>query len=199
MAFRTYRWTYCLSLSVLLAVTAGATSVPSLTFEELTDQSELVVSGQITRTWSDWDSEGKFIWTHHELAVASTQKGAAESTVIVSEPGGIVGDRGMSIAGAVTYRPGEQVVVFLQRMPNGYLRTAGWGQGKYTVDSASRLHPGNLGSEGSMRSLELVPADRGVQSTARGTSLGSLEGISIADLRTRVAARVAAQRQRSTK
>jgi hypothetical protein len=37
---------------LLFAITASATSVPRLTFEEMTDRSELVVSGQITRTWS---------------------------------------------------------------------------------------------------------------------------------------------------
>ena len=198
MSFRTHRWTYCLSLSVLLAATAGATSVPSLTFEELTDQSELVVSGQITHSWSDWDTDRKFIWTHHELVVSGTHKGAAGSTVIVSEPGGVVGDRGMAIAGSVAYRPGEQVAVFLQRMPNGYLRTTGWGQGKYTVDSAGRIHP-----EGSSQGLELVPADQGIKSATRGTALRTLDGINVTDLRARivahVTARLAAQRQWSTK
>src|SRR5882762_8579323 len=80
---------------------AGATSVPALSFEELTDHSQLIVAGEVTRTWTAWDANHKFIWTHHELNVASAQKGAAGSTVVVSEPGGVVGDRGMAIAGSV--------------------------------------------------------------------------------------------------
>jgi hypothetical protein len=181
---------YCLSLVILLSSIADATSVPGLTFEELTDRSEVIVTGEVARSWSDWDSAHKFIWTHHELSVSSTQKGSPGSTVVVSEPGGIVGDRGMAIAGSVTYRPGDQVAVFLQRMPNGYLRTTGWGQGKYALDKTGRLHAELTG-------VEIVQA--GSKAASAGTSLRALDGIGIAELRSRVSARVAAQRQGSTK
>jgi len=180
---------------LLLACSASATSVPSLTFEELTDHSEVIVSGQITRSWADWDSEHKFIWTHYELSVSGVQKGVAGATVELSEPGGVVGDRGMAIAGAVQYSPGDRVTVFLERMPNGYLRTTGWGQGKYTVDKTGRLR-----ADASLRGIEVVKADQGGKSNpAAGTSLRTLEGTTIGELRTRVAARVAAQRQGSAK
>ena len=43
---------------------AGATSVPILTFDELAGHSELIVAGEITRSWTGWDGEHKFIWTH---------------------------------------------------------------------------------------------------------------------------------------
>ena len=129
-----------ISLIFLVGAPAVATSVPGLTFEELTDRSQLIVAGRVTRSWSDWDSEHKIIWTHNELSVASSQKGVAGASVLVSEPGGVVGDRAMAIAGSVAYRPGDQVLVFLERMPNGYLRTTGWGQGKYLVDKAGTVH-----------------------------------------------------------
>jgi hypothetical protein len=184
-----------LLFAVLIASNAAATSVPSQTFEELTDRSELVVSGQIARSWSDWDSEHKFIWTHYELKVSSIQKGAALSTVVFSEPGGEVGDRGMAVAGSVGYRPGEQVAVFLERMPNGYLRTTGWGQGKYTVDNTGHLHP-----EVSQRGSEFVQVDQSVRSRpTAGTPIRTLDGITVGELRTLVAARVTAQHLASTR
>jgi len=184
-----------LLVALLIACNASATSVPSLTFEELTDHSELIVSGQITRSWADWDSEHKFIWTHYELSVSSVQKGAPGATVELSEPGGVVGDRGMTIAGAVQYTPGDQVTIFLERMPNGYLRTTGWGQGKYVVDKTGRLY-----ADASLRGLEVVKADQGVKSSpGTGTSLRMLDGITVGELRARVTARVAAQRQESAK
>src|ERR1041385_5772820 len=79
-------WTYCILLAMLLAGTAGATTVPSLTFDQLTDQSDLVVSGQVTRSWSAWDSDHKFIWTHHEVAVEGIGKGSPGATITISEP-----------------------------------------------------------------------------------------------------------------
>jgi hypothetical protein len=185
-------YAFChISTFLLISSTAAATSVPGLSFEELTDHSELIVSGQITRSWSDWDSEHKVIWTHHELDVSTSQKGASGATVIVSEPGGVVGDRAMAIAGTVAYRPGDQVTVFLQRMPNGYLRTTGWGQGKYTLDKTGILH-----TDSAVRGIEIVSVDRNL---GHNTPLRALDGMSLAELRFRVAARITAQRQGSAK
>jgi len=160
---------------------AFATLVPGLTFEQLTDQSETVVSGTVGRSWSDWDSAHKYIWTHTEIAITGTHKGAAAKTVVVSEPGGAVGDTGMRLDGAVSYVPGEQVVIFLQRMPNGYLRTTGWGQGKYVVDSFGRVH--NAGGR-----IELVQPDAPGAADA-STPLRTLEGIPADQLRARVEVR----------
>ena len=35
-------------------------------------------------------------------------------------------------------------MVFLERMPNGYLRTTGWSQGRYTVDPKGLVHGDKL-------------------------------------------------------
>jgi hypothetical protein len=161
--------------------TASATSIARLSFEELTDQSELVVSGQINRSWADWDAEHKYIWTHYELGVSGALKGSAGSTVVLSEPGGTVGLVAQSIAGTVSYYSGETVLVFLKRMPNGYWRTTGWSQGKFTIDKAGMVHP-----EASAGGLEIV--DSKGRDTA--TPLRSLDGISVAQLRGLVAARL---------
>jgi hypothetical protein len=170
-----------LAFSLLFALAASATSIPRISFEQLTDRSELIFSGQVTRSWSDWDAEHKFIWTHYEFAASGSFKGNLQSTVVVSEPGGVVGNRGMTIAGAVAYQIGDKVVVIAQRMPNGYLRTTGWGQGKYLVDSSGRLHAGS-----SLRGIETTDAGF----AAADTPLRSLEGMSAADLRTRIAERL---------
>jgi len=123
-----------------LVCAASASDLPRLSFNELTDNSELVVSGRITRSWADWDAGHKYIWTHYELAVTATHKGAAGRTVDIAEPGGQLDGIEMTISGATGYRVGENVLVFLSRMPNGYLRTAGFGLGKYIVDQNVRVH-----------------------------------------------------------
>lgn len=166
-----------------------ATVVPGLSFEQLTDESEMVISGDVVRSWSDWDSAHKFIWTHHEISVSGAHKGALARTVVVSEPGGVVGDRAMSIAGTVSYERGENVVVFLERMPNGYLRTTGWAQGKYVVDKAGRVH-----GMGASSDLEIVRPDGagGKFSTAKvaATPLRTLDGMNVAQFRSRIEAHV---------
>jgi hypothetical protein len=173
-----------LAIASLWATLARATSVPSLSFEGLTDRSELVVTGQIARSWTAWDTEHKYIWTHYELTVSATHKGPAAVTVTFSEPGGVVGIEGLAIAGAVGYQTGERVLVFLQRMPNGYLRTTGWSQGKYDVDAAGRLHP-----ESTPGGVELV----NLPGKPAATPLRTLNGMSVAELHALIAARLRSQ------
>jgi hypothetical protein len=139
--FRDIRSPWALLLSALIMVQlAAASDLPRLSFNEMTDSSEVIVSGIVTRTWADWDPDHKYIWTHYELAVSATHKGTAGQTVDIAEPGGQVNGVGMSISGAAGYGVGEKVLVFLSRMPNGYLRTAGPGEGKFLVDSSGRVH-----------------------------------------------------------
>src|SRR5262249_7706247 len=152
---------------------ASATLIPSLSFEQLTDTSELVVSGSITKSWAAWDAEHKYIWTHYQLSVTSSHKGVARGTVEFAEPGGEVAGQITMIAGAVRYRVGDQVVILLPRMPNGYLRTTGWAQGKYEVDGAGRLH-----SSAALASTDYTGAQQ------------RLDGMTVAELGARVAAHV---------
>jgi hypothetical protein len=69
-------------------------------------------------------------------------------------------------------------------VPNGYLRTTGWGQGKYTVDEKNILH-----ASASLRSIEIVQG----KGTATGTPIRTLEGMSSAELHNRIAARLRSQ------
>jgi hypothetical protein len=88
----------------------------------------------------------------------------------------------------VVYQVGDRVLVFLQRMPNGYLRTTGWSQGKYIVDSSGRLH-----AETSLRGLEIVSAQKGAPLTQPATPLLTLDGMNVTELRGRISARLQKQ------
>jgi hypothetical protein len=168
-----------------------ATTVPRLSVEELIDQSDVVAAGQVTRSWAAWDGSHKYIWTHYELSVSAAMKGSPGQsskgqTLEFAEPGGEIGDRGMAIAGSVRYESGDNVVVFLQRMPNGYLRTAGAGQGRFSIDAAGRIHSGSL-------TAEIMPSASGAPT---GTNLGALNGLTVQDLAGRIRARIAQAAQK---
>jgi hypothetical protein len=185
MRYGIHRWLALFACGITGLSTLVATSVPRLSFEELTDRSELVVSGQINRSWADWDAEHRYIWTHYELNVSGALKGTAGSGLIFNEPGGIVGETGMSVPGSVGYLTGEDVVIFLQRMPNGYLRTTGWSQGKFRLDRDGKLH-----GEALPGGLEVRAGEQ-----RAGTPLRSLDGMSVAQLRGLVSARATAKPQ----
>ena len=134
-----------------------ATIVPRLSLEEIVARSETIVSGQVTRVWTAWDSPHRFIWTHTEILVSNVAKGNRMEKLVVSEPGGVVDGLGMQIAGTPGYTPGEQVMLFLERMPNGYLRTAGMGQGSSPsrrMDGYISPTPGPMSPIGQSRPTE---------------------------------------------
>ncbi|MCU1258820.1 MAG: hypothetical protein JWO80_1705 [Bryobacterales bacterium] len=75
-------------LFLLPALSSAANSVPKLSLQALVSQSEIIVSGTVTRSWTGWDSEHRFIWTHTEIRPGGFLKGKSQSMVTVSEPGG---------------------------------------------------------------------------------------------------------------
>jgi len=164
-------------LAALNACFCGATAVSRLSLEEMVHGSDLIVIGQVTRVWSAWDGQHRFIWTHHEIAVHDVAKGGRNQKITVSEPGGVVNGVGMRIAGAPAYAPGEQVLLFLERVPNGYLRSLGMGQGKLRISVDGRVHLTHSGAD-------LVQAGK---PGTNGTNLESLDGVAAAHVRERVA------------
>jgi len=163
-----------MALAGLLGVAAAV--MPRVTAEELVAQSELIVRGHVTRSWSAWDSKHKFIWTHYEVAVGEMLRGPHGATLIVSEPGGSVDGVNMQSSGAVPFAAGEDAVLFLHRTPIGYWRVAGGPQGKFTVNREGRVFAGSLG-------VTYVDPPGGA---APGTPLSTLQGIPVSDLIGRV-------------
>ena len=127
-------------LPLLAAGLCAAAVVPRYSFEQLVDTSERVVEGRVVRSWVAWDRARQFIWTHYEIAVFDTVKGAPSPTIVVSEPGGTLDGHTLVIPGVPQYAKGEEVVLFLHRTPIGYLRTNGYEQGRHSVrDRADTL------------------------------------------------------------
>ena len=164
-------------VALLLAWAAGAeaASVPRYSLERLVDSSQFIVQGTVVRSWTGWDSEHKYVWTHSEIQVEETLRGAAQRTLVVSEPGGSLDGVRMLFTGTVPYTVGERVVLFLMRTPIGFLRAAGGGQGKFTVGPDGHARASVQGFDVIGRS-----ADR------TQTPLASLESLNLSQLKTRV-------------
>ena len=106
-------------------------------------------------------------------------KGELQGTVVVSEPGGTIDGKTMVIPGAVQFTPAEDVVLFLYRTPVGYLRTVGYGQGKYSVSRDRRIHS-------SSPQVEFVAPSGPAGGAETGTPLPSLEGLPLTEFKKRV-------------
>lgn len=125
---------------------APASSVPRLTLAKMADGSEYIVEGTVLRSWTAWDTRHRFVWTHYELLVNDWIKApvASDRTIVVSEPGGTADGITTLADDATPYALGETVVVLAWRTADGFLRAAGNGQGKFTVNGSAGSHDRRL-------------------------------------------------------
>src|ERR1700758_2154669 len=98
---------------VIGAAGLAAAVFPRITAEQLTAQAQLIVEGNIVRSWAAWDSSHTYIWTHYEISVIDQFRGTRSATVTVSEPGGSIDGVNQRFGGTVGYSLGERTVLFL--------------------------------------------------------------------------------------
>jgi hypothetical protein len=118
---------------LLLSLSASATTMLRADLPELAQTSDAIVHGTVRRVESRWSGDGRRIVTDVEIQVTEALKGQAGSTVLVTQPGGQVGDIGQRVSGLAAFTPGEEVVVFLERRGKTAFRVSGMAQGKYQV------------------------------------------------------------------
>jgi hypothetical protein len=163
-----------ISVFLALPLLCLGTSIPRISLEDAVNRSEMIVTGDVIRTWAAWDSQHRFIWTHTEIAVRDRWKGTTGRTITVSEPGGFAEGSGQAIAGMVRYAPGEQVVAFLYRTPHGYIRTMGLAQGKFVIDVQGLVHVATT-------EAQIVPS-----AASSGSPMKELEAMSVSAMRDRI-------------
>ena len=99
--------------------------------ESLARDSDAVVRGSVQRRAAGW--RGGRIFTEVEVRVSEVWRGRAPARVTVTVPGGEVGPIGQLVAGAPSFRDGEEVVLFLKRGPAGAWGVTGLGLGKFSL------------------------------------------------------------------
>ena len=122
---------------LVLGAPALATSMLSTDVEGLTRSSDAVVRGEVRRVESRWNWDHTRIVTDVEISVVESLKGAPGATVVVTQPGGQVGDIGQRVSGLAVFSPREEVVVFLKRRTPTRFQVSGMAQGKFKVERAS--------------------------------------------------------------
>lgn len=125
--------------TIALAATAAlATQVIPRTPRELAAESALIVDGKVTGVRSYWNADRSRISTEVTVAVGETYKGTGAATVRVVQPGGVVGNVRMTAHGALSWRRGEDVLLFLEPSVPGAFQVAGFSQGKFAVERDAR-------------------------------------------------------------
>jgi len=134
----------CATLSVALLVTAAierpevahATTFAAMSIDQFTDASTYIVEGKVTSVWTELDPSNGLVWTRARVQVTDTWKGPDRPTeLVVSSPGGEVGDYHMYVPAAAVFSPDEDVFLFLADQ-GGRLTPIEAFLGKYTVRRA---------------------------------------------------------------
>jgi len=119
-----------------MAGSAQATTMLALDLDALAGSADAVVRARVVKVTPRWTRDGGRIVTDVELAVTETWKGGVARTIVVMQPGGVVGDLGQHVEGAATFAPGEEVVLFLEARGDRFT-VSGMAQGRFKVEASS--------------------------------------------------------------
>lgn len=124
----------CVALLLVLAATGLQAAVAlKLELATLTEASPLIVVGKVDSKEARWDAGRTGIWTHYDISVSETLKGAHEKSREVAIRGGVVGDVGQHVAGAGSLEVGTEYVLFLWKDDDGRYQLQGMAQGAFAV------------------------------------------------------------------
>jgi hypothetical protein len=113
---------------------ASATQIKYRTAPELGQQSQLVVRGKVVGVRSYWNDNHTKIFTETTVATEETYKGNAGPVVKLTQLGGTVDHVKVTVSGAVRWKTGEEVLLFLEPYTAGTYHVSGFSQGKFTIE-----------------------------------------------------------------
>jgi hypothetical protein len=112
---------------------ALATQIIYRTPQEMGEQSSLVVQGKVVGVRSFWNEKRTKIFTETTVQIEEAFKGPNTGTVRVLQLGGTVGSIKVTVAGALQWRTGEEVLLFLEEATADTYLVSGFSQGKFNI------------------------------------------------------------------
>ena len=126
---------------------SGTTSglVEKLTLKELVAQSDWIVIGTVTGKESQWTADHSRIFTSVTVSVEEWVKGGpGENEIVITTPGGQVGEAFEWEEDAAGFEEGERVLVYLRLNDDGTASVFGGWQGKFVVTKDRKVARGEL-------------------------------------------------------
>jgi hypothetical protein len=126
---------------ILLTVAASCLTLPGSTLQRLSlndmiQKSTMIVRGTI-QPGTSAALRGPMIYTHYQLSITTTFKGAPgqapAQSIDVAVPGGALNGMQQPVAGAPTLTPGQDYVFFLWTSKSGLTQVVGLSQGLFNV------------------------------------------------------------------
>lgn len=110
---------------------AGATTLARMSLGQMSLTAKLIVRAKCVGNSTSWDA-GE-IWTFTSFDVEETWRGSAPGRITVRLLGGRSGNLTSSVSGVPRFRPGEEVVLFLEPTARGDFSVVSWEQGTFRI------------------------------------------------------------------
>ncbi len=127
------KWPLALCSVAMISAPAAATTLAQMSLGQLTQAAKVVVRARFLSGSSNW-RRGE-IWTISRFQVLETFKGKIPAEITVRMIGGRVGKVESIVDGVPHFRPGEQVVLFLDPLPQSGFAVTAWREGTFRVQT----------------------------------------------------------------
>jgi hypothetical protein len=125
-----------LSLAVLGASQASASTVVAMSLEQMTDHAQSIFIGRVAGIRADWNAERTRIYTYVTLSVERYLKGGSGSKMeTIRLLGGQVGPYRAIVSGTPLFEVGEDVLLFVAGAGARIPTVLGLSLGKFTIVS----------------------------------------------------------------
>jgi hypothetical protein len=127
---------FCTLLMVVAmpAIVVHATQITYVSPQNMAKRADLVVRGKVARVESFWNDRHTKIFTRTTIAVDETYKGEPTSRVDILELGGAIDGVKVTVEGALEWKRGEEVLLFLEPYVEGARQVTGFSQGKFDIE-----------------------------------------------------------------
>jgi hypothetical protein len=149
---------FILIVTFSLTQQSAAIMLP-LSTENLTGESELIISGDVKQVKSEWGEDKKSIFTFATVTVRETIKGkASDKTLKIMYEGGEIDGIGMKVSDVAIPEVGKNVLLFLKPAKTRQLETiyknVGKAQGQYKIDKDGIARKSGYNLEGSAKDID---------------------------------------------
>ena len=138
MLFSVKKWTFVIFLISGYLFGAFAQMGQS-ELKILSENADVIVTGKVIQQNSSWNENKTRIFTRATIQVEETLKGSGLNSVVVSYPGGEVGDIGEMYTHTPKFENNEEVLVFLKKDQTGSsYKVVNGEDGKLTVTTDAK-------------------------------------------------------------
>jgi len=123
---------------LILVSAAGATQIILQTLDQMGDNASAVVRGKVAGVRSYWNENHTKIFTETTITVEESFKGQPGESVRVVQLGGTVDNIRVTAHGALLWKQGEEILLFLEDYTLGTYQVSGFSQGKFQIERDSR-------------------------------------------------------------